>query len=115
MPHRSKPHSPSASLFGRRLREARSRADYSQEELGVMIGLDEGSARARISRYETGANMAPETMAKRLAYTLGIPLPYFYCEDEGLARLILAFGTLDEERRSRALELVEGLAREMRE
>lgn len=80
-----------------------------------MIGLDEGSARARISRYETGANMAPEPMAKRLAQTLGIPLPYFYCEDERLARLILTFWTLDDGRRTRTLAFVEELAKEMPE
>jgi transcriptional regulator with XRE-family HTH domain len=41
-------------VFGTRLREARELAGIPQDKLGVMIGLDESSSSARISRYETG-------------------------------------------------------------
>ena len=44
-----------ATAFGRRLRAARLRADIPQDKLGVKIGLDEGTASVRVSRYETGA------------------------------------------------------------
>ena len=45
---------PSKTLFGQRLREARLRAGIAQDRLGVLIGLDEGSSSARMSRYEIG-------------------------------------------------------------
>lgn len=52
-------HPSAPSLFGRRLKEARFRADIPQDRLGVMIGLDEGSSSARMSRYETGIHELP--------------------------------------------------------
>lgn len=47
------------NLFGRRLREARQLADIPQDRLGVKIGLDEHTASARMSRYETGVHEPP--------------------------------------------------------
>jgi transcriptional regulator with XRE-family HTH domain len=41
-----------SNVFGRRLREARESLGIAQDKLGVMIGLDEGCASARMSRYE---------------------------------------------------------------
>jgi hypothetical protein len=41
-----------------------------------------------------------------LAAALEVPLPYFYCEDPQLADLILKFGTLGSEQRSRLLSLM---------
>jgi hypothetical protein len=39
----------------------------------------------------------------RLAAALEVPVPYFYCQDPQLADLILKFGTLGSEQRSRLL------------
>lgn len=73
------------TLFGRRLREARNRAGIPQDKLGVMIGMDEGSSSARISRYETGTHEPPFATAEKLAAMLGVPAAYFYCDDDRLA------------------------------
>lgn len=53
----------SGSTFGRRLRERREALGLAQEKVGVAIGLDESSARARISRYELepSENSAPDS------------------------------------------------------
>jgi transcriptional regulator with XRE-family HTH domain len=91
------------TLFGRRLREARLRAGIPQDQLGVAIGLDESCSSARISRYETGIHEPPLTIAEKLAEALAIPLPYFYCEDDRLAELIMRYATLDPEGRERVL------------
>ena len=85
---------PPASIFGRRLREARLRQDIPQDKLGVMVGLDEGTASARISRYETGTHAPPFDMTVRLAEVLGVPPPFFYCDDDELALLILSWWKL---------------------
>lgn len=106
MPPRSKP---PASLFGKRLREARLRAGIPQDKLGVAVGLDEATASARMSRYETGVHEPPIDISNRIAQVLGVPASYLYCEDDDLAELILAWGQLSRDGRSKAKKLVLGL------
>ena len=43
-------------VLGHRLRQARKWMGIPQDKLGVAIGLDESTASARISRYETGVH-----------------------------------------------------------
>jgi len=77
------------SIVGRRIRERREALSLAQEKVGVAIGLDESSARARISRYELGVHEPPLSTVKQLAMVLQAPLPYFYCEDEDVAKLLM--------------------------
>lgn len=60
-----------------------------QDKLGVKIGLDEHTASARISRYESGIHEPPIKTARLLADTLQVPLGYLYCDDDRLAEIIL--------------------------
>lgn len=90
---------PAKSLFGRRLREARLRAGIAQDKLGVMIGLDEGSSSARMSRYETGVHEPAFVWVKKMADALEIPAAYFYCDDDRLAEVMLAYSALPEKKR----------------
>ncbi|MCA8336990.1 helix-turn-helix domain-containing protein [Burkholderia multivorans] len=93
-------HSPN-SVFGRRLREARRVAGLPQDKLGVLVGLDEGTASARMSRYEGGVHEPPYRLVVKLADVLRIPVAYFYCGDDELASLIVAWPRLlDGERDS---------------
>ncbi|EKN5934532.1 XRE family transcriptional regulator, partial [Yersinia enterocolitica] len=39
-----------------RLKSARLRAGMTQERLGVLAGIDESTARSRVSHYETGTH-----------------------------------------------------------
>lgn len=87
------------SLFGRRLREARLRAGIAQDKLGVMIGLDEESSSARMSRYESGVHEPAFIWVEKMADALGIPAAYFYCDDYRLAEIMLAYATLSEKKR----------------
>lgn len=95
------------SLFGRRLRGARRHADIPQDKLGVQIGLDEHTASARISRYETGVHEPPFEIARKLAEVLRVPAAYFYCDDEDLADLVLAWGRLTKSERKKLRKLVD--------
>ncbi|MFM0543708.1 helix-turn-helix transcriptional regulator [Paraburkholderia strydomiana] len=97
----------SASLFGRRLRGARRQADIPQDKLGVQIGLDEHTASARISRYETGVHEPPFEIAQKLAKALCVPTAYFYCEDDDLAELVLAWERLPRSERKHLRKLVD--------
>lgn len=73
-----------------------------QDKLGVALGLDETTASARMSRYETGVHEPPMEVASRIAQALGVPAAYLYCEDDDLAEVILAWGQLSGEGRARA-------------
>lgn len=79
------------TLFGRRLRQARRGAGIPQDKLGVRIGLDEHTASARISRYESGVHEPPFELAEKLAKVLKVPTAYFYCENDELADFLLVW------------------------
>jgi transcriptional regulator with XRE-family HTH domain len=98
---------PFTTIFGQRLREARLRVSLAQDQLGVQIGLDEGTASARMSRYETGIHAPPFGIAVKIAQALGLPTAYFYCEDDELARLILAWGVMSKSERKPLKALAE--------
>ena len=96
-----------ASVFGRRLREAREHSGLPQDRLGVAIGLDEGTASARISRYETGTHAPPFETAVRLAEVLKVPAPFLYCPEDELARVILGWHRLSRSDRKRLKALID--------
>jgi len=75
---------------GRRMRELREGLGWAQEKVGVAIGIEESSSRARISRYELGVHEPPVATARRIAEVLGVPLAYLYCEEDAIAALLLA-------------------------
>lgn len=83
-------------IFGKRLREARELVGLPQDKLGVLIGLDESSSSARMSRYETGIHEPPIATARLLASALRVPLAYFYCDDDLLAQILLKAAPLGE-------------------
>lgn len=84
----------SSTIIGQRLRERREALGWSLERVGVEIGLDESSARARISRYELGVHLPPEQTTLQLAQVLNVPHAYLHCENDRLAQIILAASEL---------------------
>ena len=76
------------------MRSRREELGWSQEKVGVLIGIDESSARARISRYELGTHEPPVKTAQQIADALGVPLAYLYCEDDELACVLMALSAL---------------------
>lgn len=87
MQEKQKPH---ISIVGQRLRERREALGLAQEKVGVAIGLDESSARARISRYELGVHEPALATIRLLCKALDVPMTYLFCEDEDLAELLLS-------------------------
>ncbi len=106
MPRQSIP----TTLFGRRLRAARTRAGIPQDKLGVIIGMDEGSSSARISRYETGVHEPPFATAANLAMALEVPVAYFYCDDERLADFLVQYAALGEGQKDQLLSFASELS-----
>lgn len=77
-----------------------------QDRLGWAIGLDEHTASARMSRYETGVHEPPYSLVKRLAEALLVPVAYFYADDDELAELIVRWGELGQVERAHLMNLV---------
>ncbi len=94
------------NITGRRIRALREELTWSQEKLGVAIGIDESSARARISRYELGVHEPPLPTIRLIADALNVPLSYLYCEDDRIALLLLGLHRLDAERRAVKVEML---------
>ena len=101
----------SISVVGRRMRARREELGWSQEKVGVLIGIDESSSRARISRYELGVHEPPVATARLIAEALKVPLAYLFCEDDPTAALLLSLHRLGErERAARVQQFSDRLA-----
>jgi transcriptional regulator with XRE-family HTH domain len=96
----------SQNITARRIRALREELAWSQEKLGVAIGIDESSARARISRYELGVHEPPLPTIRLIADALNVPLSYLYCEDDRIALLLLGLHRLDDLQRSVKIEML---------
>ncbi|MFV5516971.1 helix-turn-helix domain-containing protein [Acinetobacter gerneri] len=79
----------SSNIFSIRLKIARKKKDLSQERLGILAGIDESSASARMNQYETGKHIPDILMTSKIADVLGIPVAYFYIDDDLMAEMIL--------------------------
>ncbi|MGY3568411.1 helix-turn-helix domain-containing protein [Vibrio paucivorans] len=91
-----------------RLKEARKKAKLSQKALGVQIGMDEGSASARMNQYEKGKHAPDIQTLKLIAEELGVPLNYFFCEEESSAKLACLIARLSEEERQELISTLSG-------
>ncbi|XBS71254.1 helix-turn-helix transcriptional regulator [Acerihabitans sp. KWT182] len=77
-------------MIPKRLREARKRAKLTQEKLAVMAGIDESTARSRISQYENGIYRPNFETCCAFAKVLKVPECYFYTVDDNFASELLA-------------------------
>lgn len=91
------------STVAKRLREARLKAGLSQERLGVLAGIDEMSASARMNQYERDKHAPDWLTVQRLAGVLQVPVAYFYAEDDALAEMLLAYHSAPLEAREEAV------------
>jgi transcriptional regulator with XRE-family HTH domain len=94
-------------VFSKRLKEARCEAGLSQERLGVLAGIDEMSASARMNQYERGKHEPDFSMVERIAHALHMPTAYFYAEDDDEAKLLRWFYRLDADEREELMQRVE--------
>ena len=94
------------ATLAKRLKEARLKAGLSQERLGVLAGIDEMSASARMNQYERGKHAPDWLTVQRLAAVLRVPVAWLYAEDDTEAEMLLAFFELPLEARE---ELVRSL------
>ncbi|EMK3509043.1 helix-turn-helix transcriptional regulator [Vibrio parahaemolyticus] len=98
-----------------RLKEARKKARLSQKALGVRIGMDESSASPRMNQYEKGKHTPDISTLKALADELGVPLSYFFCEDEVSAELAVNLNKLSQSDKQKVLDMTARLIEESQE
>ncbi len=63
-------------MLGTRLKAARIRAGYSQKQLGMLVGMDEFSASARMNQYERERHSPNMRTSEQLAMVLQVPMAY---------------------------------------
>lgn len=101
-------------VVGRRMRARREQLGWTQERVGVLIGIDESASRARISRYELGTHEPPVRTAHLIAAALGVPTAYLFCDDDSVAKLLLRLHQLDAAAAGRVIEQAMTLAEQAR-
>lgn len=79
------------SPFPKRLKQARKDRGLSQKQLGILSGMDEFSASARMNQYEKGVHSPDFKTVKALAEVLKVPTAFLYCEEDDLAEQIASF------------------------
>jgi transcriptional regulator with XRE-family HTH domain len=93
-----------STIFAKRLQAARKAKSLTQEQLGVLTGMDELSASARMNQYERGKHWPHYSTVEKLAQVLGVPAAYFYAATESEAELLALFHQLDLEAQVRFME-----------
>lgn len=76
----------------------------SQKELGVRVGMDESSASGRMNHYEKGRHVPDVETLRKLAKELGVPLNYFFCEDDQSAELAVLIASLSSDDKKSLIE-----------
>lgn len=97
----------SISPVGRRLREARLEKGISQKGLGIIAGIDEFTASARINQYERGKHVPDYQTAARLARVLEVPVTYLFADDDELAEIILLFTRCGNRKRAQVRRVLQ--------
>ncbi|MBE4082658.1 helix-turn-helix domain-containing protein [Vibrio sp. 1640] len=91
---------------------ARKKAGITQKNLGVIIGMDEGSASGRMNHYEKGRHTPDISTLKKMAEALGVPLNYFFCEDDDSAELACLIAKLNETDKKNLIQHIKSLSTE---
>lgn len=98
-----------ASIIAMRLKAARLAKGLTQEQVGILAGIDEFSASTRINRYEKGIHEPNYSILKHIATALDVPVAYFYCEKDLLAELLALVEKLPSPDALQILELAKQL------
>lgn len=93
-------------MFSMRLKTARKAKKLSQERLGILAGIDEASASARMNQYETGKYAPDLLMVTKIAKVLEVPVAYFYTEDNLMAEIIMQLQFLTELQHKEVLDFI---------
>lgn len=99
------------SPFPQRLKEARLAKGLSQQGLGMLLGMDNNTASARMNQYERGKHSPDYPTLKRMADELGVPVSYFFCEDDLSAELVSVFERLTADQKVMIVSLMKEMTK----
>ena len=94
------------SVFTKRLKQERKRAGLSQEKLGVLAGIDETTASARMNQYEKGKYQPYPNTVEKIAEVLGVPVALFYEDDDEIAEVLRLMHRMAPEHRLEVLDFI---------
>ena len=92
--------------IAKRLKEARKRAELTQQQLGIYAGLDEDNASAKMNQYEQGVHIPKFQRLKDIASALKVPTAYFYAESDELAELLYHYEKLSKKERQNIIKKI---------
>ena len=87
-----------------RLKQARTALGISQKQLGIQLGMEPGTASARMNHYEKGKHTPDYATLKAMADELGVPVAYFFCESESTAELLCLLEKMTDEQKNILIE-----------
>ncbi|QYJ93641.1 helix-turn-helix domain-containing protein [Shewanella spartinae] len=93
-----------SSPLPQRLKRARKAMGISQKQLGILLGMEPGTASARMNHYEKGKHTPDYATLKAMADELGVPVAYFFCESESTAKLLCLLENMSEAERNALIE-----------
>ena len=85
-------------------------AGISQEYLGVMAGMDEASASARMNQYEKGKHHPDVLTVERIAGVLNVPEAYFYARDEHMAWVLIQYHRMGAAKKKALINYIKEMA-----
>ncbi|MCK2579723.1 helix-turn-helix domain-containing protein [Escherichia coli] len=65
--------------------------------MGIRIGMEPSSASGRMNHYEKGRHTPDIDTLKRMADELGVPINYFFCENDITAELACLIAKMTEQ------------------
>ena len=98
-----------SNCIAKRLKEARLTLGISQKRLGILAGIDEHAASARMNQYETGKHIPNFSTLRHIGKVLGYPVEYFFSEDDIVAEIIYLIEKLSIPNKSKVLHAVKTL------
>lgn len=98
-----------ANLFAQRLKTVRKAKKFSQQQLGILSGIDPSSASARMNQYERGKHTPDFLTLSKIAETLEVPTAYFYAESDDLAEIIQVFHRVNLDKKQQIVEFIQAL------
>lgn len=99
--------------LAKRLKQARLELQLSQFQLGVNAGIDEATAKSRVSHYEISRSVPTLATLQQLAKALNKPLSWFFCEDDELELFSRLYLLSKEERHASLLSIEELLKKQL--
>jgi transcriptional regulator with XRE-family HTH domain len=100
------------AIVAQRLKQARTNADISQKQLGILAGMEETAASARMNRYERSEREPDIQTLTAIAAVLNLPPSFFYAIDDDEAELLTAFHRLKKTHRAQVVKTAKSLSHE---